>query len=181
MTVRRVLVANVDGQSQVVTDGAAPRSAKSSATPGFEQALIWTTTAQPSLTDATDATPAVASLVPGPGETRAICLTIPPDTVFADPAFDPAVAGEEFARNSPGLAEFFEPDAPGMHTTPTVDYAVVVQGELWLETTQGETHLRTGDVVVQIGTRHAWRNKGTIPATMFGVLIGASAEPAGSS
>ena len=61
-----------------------------------------------------------------------------------------------------------------MHKTNTVDYAVVYDGEMWLELDDGETlHLKRGDVVVQNGTRHAWRNKGTEPVTMLFFLNGA--------
>ncbi len=66
-----------------------------------------------------------------------------------------------------------------MHKTNTVDYAVVYDGEMWLELDDGETlHLKRGDVVVQNGTRHAWRNKrnkGTQPVTMLFFLNGATA------
>ena len=62
----------------------------------------------------------------------------------------------------------FEKEDPGMHKTNTVDYAVVYDGEMWLELDDGETvHLNRGDVVVQNGTRHAWRNKGNQPVTML--------------
>jgi quercetin dioxygenase-like cupin family protein len=61
-----------------------------------------------------------------------------------------------------------------MHKTNTVDYAVVHDGEIWLELDDRETiHLKRGDVVVQNGTRHAWRNKGTKPVTMLFFLNGA--------
>ena len=61
-----------------------------------------------------------------------------------------------------------------MHKTNTVDYAVVYDGEIWLELDDAETvHLKKGDVVVQNGTRHAWRNKGTAPVTMLFFLNGA--------
>lgn len=174
MTVRRVLIGNdAEGVSRILTDGEPPRSARAQATPGFEQALVWTTAPVPSLTDASDQTLAVASFVPPPGETRVFSLTIPPDSVYADPRFDPATADEEFRENSPGLAEHFEPDHPGVHRTPTVDYTVVVSGEIWLELDQEDVHLRSGDVAVQIGSRHAWRNKSDTPAQLFGVLIGA--------
>jgi quercetin dioxygenase-like cupin family protein len=63
-----------------------------------------------------------------------------------------------------------------MHETNTVDYAVVYDGEIWLELDDSETlHLTCGDVVVQNGTRHAWRNKGTKPVTMLLFLNGATA------
>ena len=78
------------------------------------------------------------------------------------------------AEESPGLVELFEVDNPGMHTTPTVDYGVVLEGEVWLELDDGKTvHLKQHDVVVQNGTRHAWRNKGEKPVTMAFVLMGA--------
>jgi quercetin dioxygenase-like cupin family protein len=61
-----------------------------------------------------------------------------------------------------------------MHKTNTVDYAVVHEGEIWLELDDVEIlHLERGNVVVQNATRHAWRNKGTKPVTMLFFLNGA--------
>jgi uncharacterized cupin superfamily protein len=88
--------------------------------------------------------------------------------------FDPAAFGAEFAANAPGLAERFEMDHPGMHTTDSIDYDVVLEGELVLELDDGkEVTLRAHDVVVQNGTRHAWRNRSDKPAKMLFVLLGA--------
>ena len=71
-------------------------------------------------------------------------------------------------------ADYFEKGDPAMHKTNTVDYAVVFEGEIWLELDDGKTiHLKKGDVVVQNGTRHAWRNKGTEPVMMLFFLNGA--------
>ena len=56
-----------------------------------------------------------------------------------------------------------------------LDYDIVLDGEIWLELDDGvQTLLTTGDVAVQCGTRHAWRNKSKRPTTMVFVLIGAS-------
>jgi quercetin dioxygenase-like cupin family protein len=67
-----------------------------------------------------------------------------------------------------------EPGNPGMHTTDTVDYCVILAGEVWLELDDGAlTCLRAGDTVVQNGTRHAWRNLGDEPVTMAVVMVGA--------
>ena len=75
-----------------------------------------------------------------------------------------------------GLADHFEKEDPAMHKTNTVDHSVVYDGEIWLELDNSETlHLKRGDVVVQNGTRHAWRNKGTQPVTMLFFLNGAKA------
>lgn len=69
-------------------------------------------------------------------------------------------------------------DNPGMHTSDSIDYDVVMEGEIHLELDDGESKkLSRGDVVVQNGTRHAWRNKSDKPATMLFVLVGAHRKP----
>ena len=143
--------------------------------PGFMTSVCWATAPMPTLPlDGDEPAPPGKLITPPPGETRLMVVRFPPDTVMTGPAFDPIAAGAEQARHLPGLAERFEAEHPGMHTTDTVDYDIVLDGEIWLELDDGaEAHLRQGDVVVQCGTRHAWRNKGTRAATMAFVLIGA--------
>jgi quercetin dioxygenase-like cupin family protein len=170
--VRRVVTGiSEHGIPIIAGDGVPPRSHRHRHVPGFAKSVVWATTspAQPS----DDPTTMLTSVVPGPGETVALTVTFPPDSVYADPAFDPAAAAQEQREVSPGLAELFEKDNPGMHTTPTVDYGVVLRGEIVLDLDGGETtRLRPGDLIIQNGTRHAWRNPGTEPATVFFVLIG---------
>jgi quercetin dioxygenase-like cupin family protein len=61
-----------------------------------------------------------------------------------------------------------------MHTTATIDFEVVLEGEVWLELDNGAVaHLRAGDTVVQNGTRHAWHNRGTLPARLAVFIVGA--------
>jgi quercetin dioxygenase-like cupin family protein len=65
-----------------------------------------------------------------------------------------------------------------MHTTPTIDYGIVLEGEIWLELDDGHTvHLEKHDVFVQNATRHAWRNKSATPTKMAFVLIGCDSPP----
>ena len=72
------------------------------------------------------------------------------------------------------MAAHQEPDAPGMHTTDSIDFDYVISGEVWLELDDGEeVHLRAGDTVVQNGTRHAWRNKRSVPCSIVVCFIGA--------
>jgi quercetin dioxygenase-like cupin family protein len=62
-----------------------------------------------------------------------------------------------------------------VHRTNSVDYAVVLSGEIEMELEPGEptTHLRAGDVIVQRGTIHNWINRGAEPCTIAFVLIDA--------
>ena len=117
------------------------------------------------------------SVAPGPGGTSLHFVTFPPGSVFADPSFDAEAVQEEALVRLRGLADHFEKADPGMHKTNTVDYAVVYDGEMWLQLDDDETlHLSRGDVVVQNDTRHAWRNKGNRPVTMLFFLNGARAR-----
>jgi len=172
---RRVVAANVDGVSQVVQDGPPPRSKEAAHTPGFSNTLLWRTA--PGLTtgfDGTDPTVGASTFVPAPGGTSMLLLTLPPMSVFQDPSFDAQAAAAEHAAISPGIVELMEPDHPGMHTTPSVDYDVLLEGTLHLELTEGEVELHAGDVVVQHGTRHAWRNRSDGVARLLVVFVGAT-------
>lgn len=172
--IRRVVVAtNEAGKSVIVSDGTPPVHRDYVHTPGFSDALVWRTDATPHASIESAQQP-LSNYLPGVGETVALAITFPPGSVYADPQFDPENARAEDLEAKPGLAECFEDENPGMHTTPTVDYAVVTDGQLDLELDDGErVSLRRGDVVVQNGARHAWRNLSGKPATLFVVLMGA--------
>ncbi|HKP40897.1 cupin domain-containing protein [Mycobacterium sp.] len=164
------------GRSVVVDDGVPPRTHEFISFPGCVTSVAWATEpGEPVSKSGEDPTGKTQSLVPGPGGTRLMVLTFPPDAVMGTPAFDgPGFVAEQF-EHGPGLAERFEPD--GMHTTPTVDYVIVVDGEIWLELDDGHlTHLRAGDAVVQNATRHGWRNRSDKPATLAVILTGADVE-----
>jgi len=99
---------------------------------------------------------------------------IPSGEIVPPPDLDTAVAMAEMERQMPGAIATMDPDVPGMHTTDSIDYVLVVSGEVTLELDDGkQTVLRAGDVVIQNGTRHAWRNHGTESCTIVGVAIGA--------
>jgi mannose-6-phosphate isomerase-like protein (cupin superfamily) len=113
---------------------------------------------------------------PPVGGSRFAFFTIPPDGGVGAPAdLDLAAALGEFERKLPGMAEYLEVDNPGMHTTATVDYGVVLSGEVILELDdRAKVTLRAGDTYVQNGTRHRWSNTGAVPAVIAVVLIGAN-------
>ena len=60
---------------------------------------------------------------------------------------------------------------PGMHRTDTVDYAIVLEGEIYAVMDEGETLMRAGDVLIQRGTNHAWANRSKRTARIAFVLI----------
>ena len=62
-----------------------------------------------------------------------------------------------------------------MHKTATVDYIIVIKGEIWAIMDKGETLLKPGDVLVQRGTNHSWSVRGDEPCVIAAVLV--SAEP----
>jgi Cupin domain len=159
----------------VVSDDTAPRFHDFASIPGMSETLVWQTHAgEPIPTQPADTTREASSMVPAEGATMLKVVRFPPDTVFADPSFDPSAADAEQAIAQPGLAQLFEPDNPGMHATPTIDYAIVLDGEITLELDDGVlVPLGRGDVVVQNGTRHAWRNLTDVPATIAFFTVGA--------
>ena len=62
---------------------------------------------------------------------------------------------------------------PGMHRTRTIDYAIVLSGEIWAIMDEGERRMLPGDCLVQRGTSHAWSNRTDEPAQVAFILIGA--------
>ena len=172
MTIRRLVAGIVDGQSVVLSDSVPSRVHEYTAIPGFSTALVWSTTSDRNGT-IVDSVSDSTSYVPGPGETRLLIVTFPPDSVFESEKFDPAAAYAEQLKHLTGLVDHFDPDNPGMHSTPTIDYGIVLEGTLWLELDGGVMKkLEPHCVVIQQGNSHAWRNPGDTPAKIAFVLVG---------
>lgn len=97
-----------------------------------------------------------------------------PDSVRAGlPALSPEQLAKDLDEKFPGLRDHL-PEASGMHTTPTVDLGIVLDGEIVLELDDGaETLLTRGDSYVMNGTRHAWHNRTDQVTVMAVVLVGA--------
>lgn len=178
MRIRRVVTGkDNEGKSVVISDGASPREMILRHTPGFVSSPLWRLESTPDLArqDGGDAIESGGSMVLPPGGSSFWVITFPPDSVPMSPDWNPAVAGPEMAEASPGIGERMEPDNPGMHQTPTVDYVTVIAGTITLELDDGKAvDLHPGDTVVQQGARHAWRNRTNEPATVSVVLLGAT-------
>ena len=177
MNVRRVVIANnSEGKSVVSLDGPSPKSRALQHTPGFIATPLWFTTGPTQVAPVgQDRIASAETLLPGAGGSSFMVVTFPPDSVFMSPEFNPALSGAEFVEAVPGIAHAMEPENPGMHTTATVDYCIVLEGEAVLELDDGKVvHLKTHDTVIQNGGRHAWRNPSDKPVTMAFILIGAT-------
>ena len=104
----------------------------------------------------------------------------PPARDLDPPAqeLDPDEALAEIQHKLPGLIDVLEPDGAGMHRTDTVDFNLIVSGEVWLELDDGaEVLLGAGDCVLQNGARHRWRNPSSEPCVMAVAQIGAARRP----
>ena len=146
--------------------------------PGTEFHLLWGGDEAPTFPDAGSAGVA-PSYFPRVGGYRFGFVTIPPAGTQAAADLDLTDALAQMERDLPGMLSHMEPDDPGMHTTDTIDFEVILTGELVLELDDGvEKVLRPGDTVVQNGTRHRWHNRGTEPATMAAFMTGARRSPA---
>lgn len=175
---RIVTAVGPDGKSHIVRDGEPSRVMRLAGLPGLEFAEVWATEETPHLSvPLVDVVDRVDSLVPGEKGTRFRIVTLPPDRVVAQALSRPEDAWEilsEFRRKAPGIADAGELQDPAMHVTPTLDYGVVVSGEVTLEMDSGESvEMRAGDCVVQQGAKHAWRNRSEQPCVIAFVMIGA--------
>jgi hypothetical protein len=146
--------------------------------PRFRIDEVWSTVSVPELpTSHEDPTLVPHSFFPDPGGTEFCVVTFPSTsdlTRAAESGVDLEAAEREFYAQFPRMADSMERGAPGMHTTRTVDFGVVLSGEIWLELDDGaKAHLKAGDCVIQNGTRHAWRNFADHECVMAFVVVGA--------
>lgn len=170
--VRRVVTEiGADGRSRIAEDG--PTLA-GFALPGapFRSDNLWRTGAAPSPVMALDDITAHKGVCPPPAGTVLRVIDFPPQEGTQ----------EEQAARTEQVFKLLYPDArhqpsdrsAGMHETDTVDYAIVLAGELWAVMDDGETLLKAGDILIQRGTNHGWENRSAAMARVAFVLIDAT-------
>lgn len=145
--------------------------------PGYEFHRLWGSDSVPELPS--DGTPPPHPLYFPPKNGFRFCfVTIPPETTTNLEQIGTESALREIQQKLPGLMEVLEPDHPGMHTTDTVDFDVIISGEVYLELDDGvEVLLKAGDCVIQNGTRHAWHNRSSEKCVFAVALVGAERKP----
>ncbi|HEX8062266.1 MAG TPA: cupin domain-containing protein [Allosphingosinicella sp.] len=171
--VRRIVTGHdAQGRSIVQEDGPPTRVATLGGESGTTFHEVWNTRSTPAPIDAGSGEapePGIA-LLPPAGGTRIRILDIPPDdgSVAALPR---AAVRALFEAIGAGHALADDPPHPLMHRTETIDYGIVLEGELVLILDGSETIVRAGDIVVQRGTSHAWANRSSANARIAFILI----------
>jgi mannose-6-phosphate isomerase-like protein (cupin superfamily) len=168
MNVRRVVTGhNASGQSVFVSDElVAPQQLT-----GFHR--LWGGDDTPQFPDDGNM-PEHRMYFPPIGGFRFGMFSLPPDSV-AGSDIDAAAGATDIETEAPGLLRYMDVSDPGMHTTDTIDFEVVLEGTVVLELDDGaEVTLHAGDTVVQNGTRHRWRNAGDATARLAVFMCGAS-------
>jgi hypothetical protein len=179
--IRRVVTGHdADGRAVVASDGVLPTVAEIAAIPGTVFHEVWSTSATPApLDNGADPTVGPLTLPPPKHGTRLRFVDIPPDT----PEFlahGAAKMHDAFSQIGDAGASTVRADSshPLMHRTESIDYGVVIEGEMTLILDAAEVALSPGSVVVQRGTNHAWANRSGRPCRMLFVLIDGAYDPA---
>lgn len=171
---------DADGKAIVASNGPLPTVAEIAAIPGTVFHEVWCTTGSPTPVD-NGADPSTAPLMlPPPAQgTRIRFVDIPPDTpeLLARGA---AKMHDAFSQIGDAAASTVKAGSPHplMHRTETVDYGIVIEGELTLVLDDSEVPLKPGSVVVQRGTNHAWANRSDKPCRMLFILVDGRYDPA---
>ena len=163
-TRRIVTIDREPGKSSLVSDGPAPDVRTDAARPGYACARLWVT----------DSTPAKIvfeslqlpnTLEPPPNGSVCRVETFPPDNSWKGKVGAPEVQAHYRALGSPA-ASTYSPLAPHpyMQKTRTLDFCVVLDGEIVLMLDTQEVPLKAGEIVIQRGTNHAWSNRSGRPA-----------------
>ena len=141
---------------------------------GLQLTELWETRTTPADNSGTkDAAEHERRIEPVDGGSVFRIIEYPPDSVRLK-TLDPDSFFSEMGARAAGKAERRH---PGMHKTNTIDYAIVLSGEIWAVLDEGEVLLRAGDCLVQRGTNHAWSNRTEKPCVIAFVLIAAKPLP----
>ena len=172
--VRRIITGhNAKGQSVIASDAPSPHTLTLIDDPAFGLTDLWVTSGSPAhnagSADAA-ARPAI-TLEPPRGGSIFRVVEFPPDRATVG-KLDRTKLFE--VMHASGAMDQEGARHPGMHKTATVDYAIVLSGEIYAMMDEGETLMKAGDCLVQRGTNHAWSNRSQAPCMVAFVLVSAN-------
>jgi uncharacterized cupin superfamily protein len=158
---RIVTIDGADGKSLAIADGPPADIRKDPARPGFASAGIWMTDSSPVRIGAYRE-PALDRHGMEPPRGGSLCriVTFPPDETFRGKVGAREVEAFFHTMGSPSASTYSaKAPHPYMQKTATLDFCLVLEGEITLVLDTAEVHLKAGDTVVQRGTNHAWSNR----------------------
>lgn len=162
------------GKSIFIADGPAPNVLEMASMPGVALTDLWRTASSPASNAGNkDAATGKIKLEPPADGTILRIVEFPPDRMWRKSAD----AKKAFASIGAHGAPDHGSDDAMMHATASVDYIIVLEGEIHAVLDKGETLLKRGDILIQRGTNHSWSVRGNKPCIVAAVLVGAA--PAG--
>lgn len=170
--VRRIVTGtNEAGRSYIEEDGPSPAVMTMPGRAGYRNSNMWRTLGPEAPVTAPDTITEHRGVLPPKGGTVLRVIDIPPE--HKDPEERRRQTAAVFAamfpdatRHEPSLSQH-----PGMHVTDTVDYAILLEGELYAIMDEGETLMKAGDILIQRGTNHAWANRSDRIARIAFILV----------
>jgi hypothetical protein len=169
--IRRIVTGHdPEGRSCIIEDGPSPAVRFVPERPGYRVTNLWRTVGSPAEINARDSITEHQGVAPPANGTVIRIIDIPPEAPDPDERKRQAAAtfGKLFADADHHL---HDQRHPGMHITESVDYAIILEGELTAILDKDETVMRTGDVLIQRGTNHAWANRSGKMARVLFVLV----------
>jgi mannose-6-phosphate isomerase-like protein (cupin superfamily) len=177
MTIRRVVTGHDDSGRAVFAGDDEVDGLELDLLPGWQFYDIWAADQTRHFPD-DGAKPAVSTYFPAVEGVRFAFSVVPPQGTPPVEGIDEVAARADVDAALPELMDYLEDD--GFHTTDTIDFEVIIRGDVYLQLDDGaEKLLHPGDTVVQNGTRHLWRNPGPEPCLMAVFMVGAHREPSG--
>jgi hypothetical protein len=169
--IRRIVTGHdAEGRSIFLEDGPAPHPFSPSHSPNVGLTNLWLTDTLPaSNADGAEPTAQPFRLEPPAAGNVVRIVEFPPDKER-----NYGNQPEVFRQYGADRAHDAKARHPGFHKTQSVDYAILLEGEIWALMDVGETLMKPGDVLIQRGTNHAWANRSTAPARVLFVLNGAA-------
>ncbi len=167
---RRVITGHDEhGKAIVVADNSTP-NVKVRKVGNLTSTLVWVTDATPAnLESASDPSLRETGVAPPPGGSILRIVDFPPEVEAG--TLDNAAMLREMGLS--GTANDAGARHASMHRTRSIDYAVVLEGEIDMLLDDSEVHLKAGDVLIQRATNHAWVNRSETPCRIAFVLIDA--------
>ena len=169
---RVVTTLDATGKAVVLFDGENPNRSVRPARGNISR-VIWATAGAPAEMQGTEDRSGLASGTSPPASGTVFRIVDYPPDMGKAKTLDLSQRMDELAKE--GAIRGLPPRHPYMHRTRSIDYAIIMQGEIHMMLDDSEVHLKAGDVIVQQGTNHAWINRSNETCRIAFVLVDAKA------